>query len=48
MSIIKKSYDYTYAPQVKSLIDMTLSENPLGCSKKIRKAILKEHTFIPL
>ena len=42
MSIIKKSYDYTYAPQVKSLIDMTLSENPLGCSKKIRKAILKE------
>lgn len=33
------SYAYTYAPAKRYAIDLTLSENPLGCSLKVKKAI---------
>jgi len=41
MAIIKKLYEHTYACTNRSVIDLTLSENPLGPSPKAIVAITK-------
>jgi histidinol-phosphate aminotransferase len=41
MTILKKSYSHTYAVAERAEIDLSLSENPLGPSSKVTKAIKK-------
>lgn len=41
MTVLKNSYNHTYATTKRAIVDLSLSENPLGPSPKAAKAIIK-------
>lgn len=49
MTTLKNSYNHTYAPTQRAIIDLSLSENPLGPSPKATEAIInsagKSHLY---
>lgn len=46
MNIVRKSYEHTYAHTKRYAIDLSLAENPLGCSPQVYHAIRKQVTAI--
>jgi histidinol-phosphate aminotransferase len=41
MAILRKTSLHTYAPKQRTTIDLSVSENPLGCSASVKQAIVQ-------
>jgi histidinol-phosphate aminotransferase len=46
ITIIKKLFDSGYSPPKRYEIDLSISENPLGCSTAVKEAVIKQFEVV--